>query len=259
MPAGEHDPLFDGVPEGYVSAHKRVLYDDAASAGAFDASHRPDTVQSGLRALQALIVPQGCDSEKGPCFIRPLTIGEKKGRPVIDGGPAGAASLAENLLLIHVEGLDRDATRWVGRIDEKILSAVLPVHGYMAQLTRRRGALVEQKAHQLVGVLEDFLDGNEVTLPDETTVGRDIRFLAFAGHDTTLDALAAHYGLDWHFDDQPDETAPDTTLAFERWRSPEGRITIRVRLFHQSLAALRQGKGLDLDHGGQILLEPRHQ
>ncbi|WP_127103035.1 MULTISPECIES: histidine-type phosphatase [unclassified Asaia] len=258
---GKRDPLFEGASPGFITQNYGAIHQDVEGAREEDRDHRSAAVSEGLASLQAFLAPRGCADNTEPCFAEALTTGQKKGRPVLEGGGVLAASLAENLLLIYVEGLDRShreqtSPDWVKRIDPRLLSRVLPVHEAMARLTRRRGVLVQEKAHLLAEVIERFLSGEAVRLSDTMPLGRTTRFLAFAGHDTTLDALAARYGLDWHFSDQPDGTAPDTTMAFERWLSPSGVVSYRVRLFHQSLAALREGRGLDLRHGGAVLLAP---
>ncbi|GGC37247.1 phosphoanhydride phosphohydrolase [Asaia siamensis] len=249
-----HDPLFDAVTPEFIFRNRTILAAEAASFQRDDVKARPQSVDQGLRVLQDLIAPEGCSGGTSPCFSTPLTIGEKKGRAVLEGGPTLAASVAENILLVYVQGLENAGPRWAQALAPELLKRALPVHDYLSDLTRRRGTLVKEKSRLMADVIDRFLSGESVTLSDGSIVPRETRFLAFAGHDTTLDALAARYGLGWSFADQPDRTAPDTTLAFERWRDHAGHALYRVVIFHQSLAALRNGGGLDEAHGGAMMV-----
>lgn len=238
---GARDPLFNALTEAFIQSHRDEIRMETSSVVEADRQARPRAVTDGLVALQALIAPGGCIPGNKPCFTGPLDLSAGRHGVAISGGAASAASVAENLLLIHVEGLDHAGLGWVDKIDPALLTRVMPVHEYLSRLTRRHGVLISQKISVMGGAIEAFLAGDDVTLSDGTGVGQGTALLAFAGHDTTLEALAGYFGLDWHFDDQPDRTAPDTTLAFERWREASGKITCRVRIFHQSLAALRAG------------------
>ena len=240
---GQRDPVFNAVTPEFIAAHRDRLLEETARIVALDRRARPPSVIEGLRALQATIAPQGCQVKDRPCYTAQLALSENKKRPMVLGGAARAASVAENLLLVYVEGLKSAGHGWLGQIEPGLLFTVVPVHDYFSDLTRRHGVLIEEKSRVMVGMIEAFLSGRDIALGDGTPVGRETRVLAFAGHDTTLDALAGHYGIDWHFSDQPDRTAPDTTLAFERWQKPDGEIVYRARVFHQSLASLRAGQG----------------
>ncbi|WP_122049407.1 histidine-type phosphatase [Asaia bogorensis] len=245
--AGQHDPVFDAVTAEFVKQHHDQMAQDATQSARNDRLARPDSVNVGLAALQQLFAPQACETAQGPCFKDGLVVSEKKGRPSLGGGMTLAATLAENLLLIHAQSLDQAGNAsareaWVGKINPALLTTVLPVHDYISELVRRHGVAIAARSAVMADIIARFMAGEAITLGDGSIVPPATRLLAFAGHDTTLDALAARYGLDWHFSDQPDSTAPDTTLAFEQWRDGKGQIVYRARIFHQSLQALREGK-----------------
>lgn len=82
----------------------------------------------------------------------------------------------------------------------------------------------------MAAAVQNALDGKPVE--GVPAVTGQTKLFVLAGHDTNLDALATLYGLDWSFADQPDPTAPNTTLAFELWRTAHGPYIV-VRLFHQ--------------------------
>lgn len=247
LAAGQHDPVFDAVTTEFVKQHHDQMAQDTMQSARNDRLARPDSVNAGLAALQQLFAPQACETGQGPCFKTGLVVSEKKGRPSLGGGMTLAATLAENLLLIHAQSLDQTADAsvreaWVGKINPALLTTVLPVHNYLSGLVRRHGLAIAARSAVMADIIARFMAGEAITLGDGSIVPPATRLLAFAGHDTTLDALAARYGLDWHFSDQPDSTAPDTTLAFEQWRDGKGQIVYRARIFHQSLQALREGE-----------------
>jgi len=250
LPAGAHDPLFDSVTPQFLAENGAHILSEMQAVQQSERQARPEAVQKGLAALQKLIAPEGCLHNSTPCFSAPLALGRKKDRPVLQGGPVLAASIAENLLLVHVQGLEGVAPIAGRTTTSAYLMEILPVHEYLSDLARRNGLLAKEKSRILGAAIMQFLNGEAVSLSDGSVVSRTTRLLAFAGHDTTLDALAARFGLGWHFADQPDRTAPDTTLAFESWRDRERHMYYRVVVFHQSLAALRSGGGLDRLHGG---------
>ncbi|WP_025840844.1 histidine-type phosphatase [Asaia platycodi] len=258
LPPARHDPLFDAVTPEFITTNRALLDAETASVQRGDAKDRPEAVVQGLKALQDLMAPAGCAGGRAPCFSTPLTLGSKKGRVVLEGGPAQAASVAENILLVYAQSLENAGPDWARALTPALLARALPVHDYLSDLTRRRGTLVKEKSRFMAEAIARFLNGKAVTLSDGSIVPSETRLLAFAGHDTTLDALAARYGLHWSFGDQPDRTAPDTTLAFERWHDRKGHALYRVVIFHQSLAALRSGDGLDEAHGGvmTVLITP---
>ena len=93
-------------------------------------------------------------------------------------------------------------------------------------------------------MITSLVSTHAAILPDGSPVAAATRMIVFAGHDTTLDMLAAIFGLDWSFPDLPDPTGPDTTLGFETWRMPDGTRRVRAVIFHQGLEALRKGQAI---------------
>ncbi len=72
--------------------------------------------------------------------------------------------------------------------------------------------------------------------PVPTTAG----LVVLAGHDTNLSNVGSILGLDWTLPDEPDSTAPDTTLALELWRNAhDGHQYVRAVVLYQTLAQLR--------------------
>jgi 4-phytase/acid phosphatase len=75
-------------------------------------------------------------------------------------------------------------------------------------------------------------------------VPSDARLVLLAGHDTNLSNIAGMLGLNWTLSGEPDTTAPDTALAFERWHEDKRGDFIRIRLFYQTAKQLRTASRL---------------
>lgn len=255
LPAGQHDPLFNALAAGREHLDQQRVMQSLTRAFQEDtAPGRPGA--QAASALQAVFAPTGCQQRKGPCFSAPTVLSWKKGLPHAEGGLNLSASTAENLLLEYVQGLpstvfddartapDNNAAR-----TRQLLEVVLPAHALQSDRLRRLPALAVPRGHVLAETLLAALAEQTVTLPGGSTLPPPARLILFAGHDTTLDMLATLFGLDWAFADQPDRTAPDTTLAFELWRRPDGQKDIRFRVFHQSLEQLRQTQPMSRQTG----------
>ncbi|AOW48437.1 histidine-type phosphatase [Acetobacter ascendens] len=243
MPAKTHDPLFNALPA------KKTTLDADDVEKTLNPELIPDTelpppVQSGVQTLQALFAPNACTTGTTPCFSKRAPLSWKKGTPHAENGMALGSTVSEALLLEYVEGLPPSVT--AGNTDTvHTLNSVLPVHNYQSARMRRTPAIAIPRDGKLAQAILTLLDEQPFTLPDGNVLLTQAHVVMFAGHDTTLDMLTTLFGLDWTFTDQPDPTAPDTTLAFETWKHPDGRKEIRFAVFHQSLAQLREGLKLD--------------
>ncbi|KDE20844.1 phosphoanhydride phosphohydrolase [Acetobacter aceti 1023] len=243
MPAKTHDPLFNAL------AAKKTTLDADSIEKELDPAPMPDTdlpppVQSGVQTLQALFAPNACTTGTTPCFFKHAPLAWKKGTSHAENGLALGSTVSEALLLEYVQGLPSSIT--VANTDSvHTLNSVLPVHNYQSARMRRTPAIAIPRGGKLAQAILALLNEQPLSLPDGSMLPAQARVVMFAGHDTTLDMLTTLFGLDWSFTDQPDPTAPDTTLAFETWKHPDGRKEIRFAVFHQSLAQLREGLKLD--------------
>lgn len=239
LAAGQHDPVFNALKTANWQLDRSAVTAALREALARDAAHRPASVRRALEAEQHLIAPEGCEQAAGICLTGPVNIGWRDGQPRLLGGPSLGASIAENTLLAYVQGMppqvvsgeEKNAAAFVGR--------VMSAHTYISQLIRRSPPIAGPRAAVLTHLLGAIMRGDAVTMADGTVVPAEARMIVLAGHDTTLDMMAAILGLSWAFDDQPDPTAPDTALALERWRLSDGLRVVRVLVLHQSLEELR--------------------
>lgn len=246
LAAGHADPLFNALAAGVATLDQPRVTAALDQAIARDSRDRPKPVQEALTRLQALVAPDGCAHPDGPCLTDGLSLSWQHGTPHLKGGPMLAATIAENLMLAYAQGMGPTLAGWAAPDDAAQLATILPAHRYSADLTRRLPAIAIPRGSILSRAILDLLADRPITLPDHGTIGADTRLVLFAGHDTTLDMLATLFGLDWTFADQPDPTAPDTTLAFERWRLKDGSRVVRAVILHQGLEQLRAARAPDL-------------
>jgi 4-phytase/acid phosphatase len=251
-PDGESDALFDAAGMGVcpVDAEAGIA---AISAKTHDQADlvRPGD-QAALNTLQSLVAPDACQSGPGPCFKAPTTVTPGKSGLKLAGPLAVGSTLAENLLLEYTQGLPLDQVGWgrLGRSEaqvERALAAVMPAHARAASLMRQTPELASHNGVVLARALLDLLQGRTPHDSHAPPLSAAARLTVIAGHDTNLSNLAGIFGLSWTPPNEPDATAPDTTLAFELWR--DGAMeTVRVVVYSQSLRQLRTASILDRDH-----------
>lgn len=243
MPAKTHDLLFNALAAPKTALNTDDIEKNLNPELTSD-TDLPSPVQSGVQTLQALFAPNACNAGTTPCFSKRAPLSWKKGTPHAENGLALGSTVSEALLLEYVQGLPSSIT--VANTDTvHTLNSVLPVHNYQSARMRRTPAIAIPRGSKLAQAILTLLEEQPLTLPDGSVLPTQAHVVMFAGHDTTLDMLTTLFGLDWTFTDQPDPTAPDTTLAFETWKHPDGRKEIRFAVFHQSLDQLRDGLKLD--------------
>jgi len=225
------DPLFDGLSSHPLDPKAAEA---AVKAKALDRVDTPAT-HAAEAALQAVVAPRGCETRKGVCLEGDSTISATTDAVRIRGPLATASTLAENLLLEYAQGMPLSQVGW-GRIHSAAdLAAMAPAHERVSDLTRRTPYVAERRAAVLARTILDSLQGRADAYGD----GR-ARLAVFVGHDTNLANLAGAFGLSWTLEDQPDQTAPATVLAFELWiDAVTGARSAKVVVFYQTLDQLR--------------------
>ncbi|MFT9256490.1 MAG: histidine-type phosphatase [Acetobacter sp.] len=233
LAAAQEDPIFAG------SATPLNVQEQSAITREFNqrVSAIPAAVGQSMNRLQAVLAPTACSTDKPRCLsANTTTLAWKKDKPHLEGGIATGGTAAENLLLEYTQGMSVHAEPFGQQSPATLIEQVFPLHTQESWLVRRLPTLAAHKGASMASVVQDVLAGKPSTVLPAAT--EQTKLLVLSGHDTNLDVLATLYGLTWSFADQPDPTAPDTTLAFELWRSPSGPY-VTVRLFHQGLEALR--------------------
>lgn len=258
--ADSKDVLFDAAAGGACPMDPQAAHQALLAASGGDPGRVPPAVAPALAALARMVAPRSCGGEHpgAACFATgPSRVVDKGGEVKIDGPLARGAMLAESLYLEYVQGFPADEVAWGRGGSPAALAAILPVHDYQADLTRRTAYPASHNGALLLRQIGDALQG---AAPGDTAreapVPAAARLVAIMGHDTNLSNVAGALGLDWTLPDQPDKTAPDTTLAFETLRdTATGQRFVQVALYYQSLDDLRTAAPLTAHHpAGRVAL-----
>lgn len=239
-PEGMNDAVFTAVGAGACKldldkAQKAVI----AEAGGDLDNPRPG-YKAALAALTAVLKPGTRPDPDAHNTVSPGRNGELR----YAGPLADAATSAENVYLEYVQGFPLAEVGWGRASSPAAIAAFMPMHDISFDLTRRTPYLA---AHYGVVMMRDILGALEggAALPGQTAPAR---MAVFAGHDSNLADMAGILGLRWTLPGQPDDTAPDTTLAFEVWKSKSGERYVRLAVIYQTIDQLRDETPLDAAH-----------
>ncbi|MDE1148899.1 MAG: histidine-type phosphatase [Azospirillaceae bacterium] len=252
------DPLFDAASSGACPMDGAEATRALAAANGGDISAIPAAVAAALAALVQVVAPEACKpGASGPCFAAgPAKVVDKGGEVKMDGPLARGAMLAESLFLEYVQGFPASQVGWGRAATPSVLAAIMPVHDYQADLTRRTPYIASHNGALLARQIVAAVTGQTPTDSHLAPVPAAAKLVSILGHDTNLSNVAGILGVDWTLPNQPDKTAPDTTLAFEVSREPAtGKRYVQVVLYYQTLDDLRQGAALTPDHpAGKVVL-----
>ena len=231
------DPIFNGD----TSAPCRA--DPAAANAALLAQIGPGGVdtsatRSALKRLQAILAPKACAGGPGTCFAGEDKVVAGPTGPRLEGPLATTASLAEDLLLEYAEGMPRADVGWGRAGSAADIAAVMPLHERAFKLYLGDPYRAARDGAPMARLILAALAGE--TRAAAPSFGSETRVLALAGHDSNLALMGGLLGLAWTLPDEPDATAPATTLAFELWKDPaNGARFVRAVLYYETLEQLR--------------------
>jgi len=228
--ATARDPIFTGTdqPSCAVDADKAK----AAIAEITDDPLVDAPLDGAMARLQAILAPNACSGGAGTCFAQ---------QPPTPGPPGMAslfpatAGLAEDLLLEYVDNMPMSQVGW-GRASRADIVTVMAIHEHAFALIRDDAYLADRRGAPMARIVLAALAGQPVGGGPQS--GPDTKLLALAGHDSNLAWMAGVFGLTWTFPDNPDFTAPSTTLAFELW-SDGGKDYVRPVIYWEALDQLR--------------------
>ena len=246
-PDGKTDPMFDAIDAGVCPVDPRAAQMAVAvAAGDLDAT--APARKGALDALYAVLTApdqrRRCDDDKGTCFVYGHNAVNAT-EPKIEGPLATATTLAENLMLEYTQGMPADAVGW-GRADAQAISQIMPLHNMVSAWTRRSPYIASHRGVVLAHAVLAALQGE--AQPPFPASAKNAVFVAIDGHDTNLSNLAGILGIDWTLPEQPDNTPPGGTLAFEVWRDEAGAKFIKLVFFYETMEQLREGRPLDAAH-----------
>jgi 4-phytase/acid phosphatase len=236
---GNSDPVFDGAGSFSDAEAARAKTETEKRLTSVLLLH-PGAYAKARASLQAVLTPNGCGEGKTiPCWVGSgdNVVIVKNGDVRLEGPLAAGSSLSENLLLEYSEGMAAKDVGW-GK-GAAALETVLPLHNLYADVMRRNPLLAARRSGPLARQIVDLIAGRPSSVPGAAPVPPETKLVIFLGHDTNLSNLAGLFGLSWTLAGQPDQTAPGTAIAFERWRDARGRRSVRVHVLYQTLEDTR--------------------
>lgn len=248
LAAGESDPLFDPIESGIcpVDPQKGKAAAEARLATLMSVPVVRTTYLKARTTMQSILTPHGCGKDGQPACL----IGEgedkaviKNGDAKLDGPLANASGLTENLLLEYSEGMPLSQVGWgraAGKLDE-----VLQLHNLYANVMRSDPYFASRRGSLLAQQVIDILNDKPSTFKGAAPVPKDAKLVLFLGHDTNLSNMAGFLNASWTLNGQPDNTAPDEAIAFERWRKADGSKFVTVKVYYQKLEETRALTALD--------------
>lgn len=245
-PAGRRDPLFshEGNKACRLNPDKAR---DALMTSVPDLNHLGPEYDKARRTLVHILWPglteEDCQRPDAPKACLFLT-GKNRFQPddwkiQLRGPLKTGSTLSENLLLEYAERHPKTAVGWGRAGSAEVITDIMPMHNIYTRLTRQNPYYAGHRAAVLVREITDLLSAPSGAFRGAVPVPEAAKLVLFLGHDSNLSNLAGVFQLDWKLADQPDDTAPNTALSFERWREPDGRTVIKVRIFWQSLKEQR--------------------
>lgn len=246
-PAGAEDPVFshEGNKACQLDPAKAKASLLAAAGG--DLNHLGPEYEAARKALLRIVYPglkvSDCQGKRAPRACE-LLVGENRfeanpWKIKLTGPLDLGASLSENLLLEYAERHPLSAVGWGRATKEADLAAILPLHDIYARLTRENLYYASRRGGVLTAEIAALMAGGKADFAGAAPVPEQAKFVLLLGHDSNLSNLRGILGLNWTLPEEPDVTAPDTALAFERWRAADGSAFVRVRIFSFRLKDLR--------------------
>jgi 4-phytase/acid phosphatase len=221
-PSQARDPIFNGTDAGACAVDRsRAL---ASMAAVKDDPLITAPLAASLDDLQRILAPNACSGGPGVCLR------DQPPSPF----PA-AAALADDLMLEYVDDMPMDEVGW-GKATAADIRAVMPIHEHAFAELRDDTYLAARRGAPMADLVLAALAGRPVRGGPQA--GPQSRLLVLAGHDTNLAWMSGLFGVEWRFPDNPQFTAPSTTLAFELWRD-RGKDYVRPVIFYLGLEQMR--------------------
>lgn len=232
---GQADPVFD-------SLRGACRLDDAEARSAFDAALKARGGSlldaqgiAALNTLEAILRPATSStlSPSTPSEPRIASYSLKLKGPVGTGG-----AISEMFLLQYAQGMPLADVAFGQAGNAAAIERLMPLHRAAISVTRELPYLAQHRGAVMARLILDTLDGQPRHA--SPAIGKEVRLLALAGHDTNLSNMAGIFHLDWSLPLQPDPTAPATALVFELWRDrASGTAYVAARIWYAELDGMR--------------------
>jgi 4-phytase / acid phosphatase len=238
--SGKEDPLFDPLPTlGRADSTLSVASVSGSVGGSPNAL--VDAYASTYATLDTVL---GCSAGCMPISKVPTSIAPDPdtGLASVNGGLDAAATAAENLLLEYADA--KPVVGW-GQVDEKTVLALMQLHALKSRLEHESYYNARAEGSNVLTAIDATLDQGAAHRKNPNTLAPlSSRFVAIAGHDTTLSLLAGMLRLSWLMDGyQINDTPPGGALVFELYEPKGASAFVRLFFTAQSLDQMRAGDG----------------
>jgi 4-phytase / acid phosphatase len=252
LPEGRVDPLFQPVKAQL--GHPNAALGIAAVLGRMGGDPRrvDAACATQLALLKGVLYGPGGAPAGSAAFDGPTTVVPGSPNSVVGlAGPLrSAVQCIEALTLEFADGMPASDVGW-GRVDERVLTDLLALHGLYFDLTQRTFYPAQVQGSNLASHLIDTLEQGALGLPVPGALGPvGERVVVLVGHDTNIANLGGMLGLDWWLPGtQANPVLPGGALVFELWRhgSEANAAFVRVSYVGATLAQLRAGTALSLN------------
>jgi 4-phytase/acid phosphatase len=234
------DPLFSLSPNAFPPPKNGSAIASQAVTGKNPAAFFSVTENPELKEFARILAPDPAHPAAKPILDDPKPL-------------ATASTLVEDVLLEYVDDKPMSDVGW-GRVDERMLRRLIPLHVKQFALTTRTPLSARTQGSNLMAHILDTLeqaaqpsrDGSAKPIPG--AIGpAGTRLVYVSGHDTNLFNIGGLLNLHWTADGRRDDTPPDSQIVFELWQNSKSKeYTIRLRYRAQTIDQLRSGQALTL-------------
>jgi 4-phytase/acid phosphatase len=164
------------------------------------------------------------------------------------GALAIASEAAEIFLLEYAEGMEAEQVAW-GRLNLAQMLQTFRLHTEAFDLMERTPYLARRQGSALLmRAAAAVTSGHSSGLGATDNAVRDAKFVAYIGHDTNIDNLAAIMDVTWtQAGYQRNQTPPAGALVFELRQGPDRKQRVYTSYVAQSLEQMRKVTPLTLD------------
>jgi len=251
------DGLFHPVAAGVCRLDPLVAQTSVLQRVAGDLNSVPRDFKAPFDALQAgmdcckpalctvLWKPAGCKLADLPTVLSPLPNGT--GLSMM-GALAMASETAEIFLLEYAEGMEAEQVAW-GRLNPAQMLQTFRLHTEAFDLMERTPYLARRQGSALLmRAAAAVTSGHSSGLGVTDNAVRDAKFVAYVGHDTNIDNLAAIMDVTWtQAGYQRNQTPPAGALVFEVRAGSDKKQRVYTSYVAQSLEQMRKMTPLTLD------------
>ncbi len=252
LPEGTIDPLFRPV-EAHVGHPDQAL---AIAAVLGRMGGDPASVERAyatqLNELDGILFGPAGTPPAGSAFDEPTVVGTggKYGLVWMRGRLGAAELCTESFILEYTDGMPASDVGW-GRVDGKVLSDMLSLHGLYFDLTQRTRYEAQVNGSNLASHIIDTLEQAALGQPVPGALGPSgERIVVLVGHDVNIANIGGLLDLNWLIPGtQANPVLPGGALVFELWKhgGEQGGFFLRLSYVAQTPEQMRNATPLSLE------------